>query len=179
MARIGADETGTGAVHAARHAGIDAFLQRDLRADARAIGGEILGESENRQSEFLHAGVEMAIAAGEVVARKALRGVGHVRPDMGISRGDEIAPVADQPAMRVVRQRVDLRNRPEFRARRAKLFGGGGRREQERRERGSGQILTHGLAQPFDVCSSSDHRYLLGVASGNFHLPFSASVRGL
>jgi hypothetical protein len=26
---------------------------------------------------------------------------------------------------------------------------------------------------------SSDHRYLLAVASGNFHLPFSASARGL
>ncbi len=116
MARIGSEDAGKGLPFMLR---VMQELMRPcsvISAPARAIGRKIFRESKERQAKFLHAGVEMAIAAGKIIARKALRGIGHVRTDMGIGRGDEIASAADEPAMRVIWQSADLRSRPEFRA---------------------------------------------------------------
>ena len=109
-------------VHAARHAGIDAVGERNLRARTRAIGGKIFRKPEDRQAEFLHAGVEMAVAAGEIIAGIALGLVEDVGADMGVGRDEEIAPAPHELAMRVIGQRADIGNRPELRTRRAEFL---------------------------------------------------------
>jgi len=51
-----------------------------------------LSEPVNRQSEFLRARFEMAIAAGEIVAREACVPIGRVRSYVRIGHGQEVAP---------------------------------------------------------------------------------------
>jgi hypothetical protein len=73
---------------------------------------EVAEQAEQRQAELLGARLQMAIAAGEVIARVALCRIGHVRADIGIGGGDEVAAFAHLQAMRVARQGADLGHGP-------------------------------------------------------------------
>jgi hypothetical protein len=99
-------------VHAARHAGIEALLDRNLRASPSAILGKIPIAPEKRQSEFLGSRFEMAIAAGQIVSCGAFGGIFHVRSDMSVGLGDEVAPASHQAAVIVIWKRVNVRDGP-------------------------------------------------------------------
>jgi hypothetical protein len=102
-------------VHAARHAGVDPVLDRDLGAETGAVLRKQLDQPEDRQAEFLGAGFEMTVAAGEIVAGKPFGRIRHLRPDMGVGRGDQIAPAPHEAAMIVIGQRADFGHRPDRR----------------------------------------------------------------
>ena len=55
----------------------------------------------------------MTIGAGEIVAGIAFRHVGHVRSDIGVSGGDEVAALADLETLRVARQGADFGHGPD------------------------------------------------------------------
>ena len=118
------------AVHAARHAGVHALLDRDLGARPRAVFGEFVIEAEDRQPEFFGPGLEVAIAASEIVAGIPLRRIADFRPDMGVGRRDEIAATPHQAAIIVVRQRANLGYGPDHAARRRRGLGMTVRRQQ-------------------------------------------------
>ena len=101
------------AVHAARHAGIHAILDRNLGASPRAVVRKVAVEPKDRQTEFLRPGFEMTVAARQIVAGKALRRIGDLRTDMRVCRGDQIAATPHQSAIIIVRQRADLGHRPD------------------------------------------------------------------
>ncbi len=104
---------------------VDAVLERNLGARARAISREVLGQSEYRQTIFLCASVEMAVSASKAIPRIAVSATRHIRPDVGVGGGDEVPPPPNQHAMRIVGKSPDLRNGPdENRPARALRSGG-------------------------------------------------------
>jgi hypothetical protein len=103
------------AVHAARHARVHPVLDRDFGAEAGAVLWKQLDQPKDRQAEFFRAGFEMTVAAGEIVAGKTFGWIRHLRSDMGVGRGDEVAPAPHEAAMSVIRQRADFRHRSDWR----------------------------------------------------------------
>ena len=56
-------------------------------------------------ANFLVAGIEMAVAAGEIVAGVAVVGRCDLRADMRVGGGDQIATAPHQPTVLIVRER--------------------------------------------------------------------------
>jgi len=75
--------------------------------------GKFSEQAEQRNAELLRPGLEMAIAAGEIVAGKALGGIRNLGTDMGVGRRDEVAPLPHQAAIGIVWERADLGYRPD------------------------------------------------------------------
>ena len=75
--------------------------------------GKFSEQAEQRNAELLRPGLEMAIAAGEIVAGKTLRGIRNLGTDMGVGRRDEVAPLPHQAAIGIVRERADLGHGPD------------------------------------------------------------------
>ena len=92
------------------------FLDGHLRPQAGVVVGKFSEQAEQRNAELLRPGLEMAIAAGEIVAGKALGAIRNLGTDMGVGRRDEIAPGPHQPPIGVVRERADLGHGPDRRA---------------------------------------------------------------
>ncbi len=90
-------------VHAAGHAGVEAILDRDLGPRTGAVARVFTEEAEERNAELLGTRLEMAIAAGEIVAGEALGAVRYLWTDVGVGRRDQVAPVAHQAAIGVIR----------------------------------------------------------------------------
>jgi len=111
------------AVHAPRHARIDAVFDGDLGPRARAVLRKLAIETEQRKRELPHARCEMAVGAGEIVAGIALRHVGDIGADMRIGGSDEITAPPDQKAVGIVGQRADLRDSPDLRRLRQRATG--------------------------------------------------------
>ncbi len=71
-----------------------------ISAPARALYlGNVVVEAEDRQPKSFCPGLEMAIAAGEIIAGIALRRIADFRPDMGVGRSDEIAAAPHEAAL--------------------------------------------------------------------------------
>ena len=93
------------AVHAARHARIHPVLDGDFGAEVRAL---YCGNSSNSpkigssRKSLLRAGLEMTVAAGEIVAGKPFGRIRHLRSNMSVGGGDQVAPVRHQAAMIVI-----------------------------------------------------------------------------
>src|SRR5262249_11747375 len=100
-------------VHAPRHAGINPVLDGHLRPRAGAVVGKRSQQPEQRDAELLRSGVEVAIAASEIVAGKALGAIRNLRTDMGVGRRDEVAPAPHQAAMGIVRELAALGHGPD------------------------------------------------------------------
>jgi hypothetical protein len=107
-------------IHAARHAGIHALLDRDLGTCPRAVTWKRVVEAEDRQPKSLRPGLEVAIATGQIIAGEALRRIADVRPDMSVGRGDEITATPHQAAVAIVGQSANFGHGPDriFRRRR-------------------------------------------------------------
>ena len=78
-------------VQAAGHTGIDPIFDADLGARPRAVFWEVAIETEDRQAKSFCSSLKVTIAAGKIVAGIALCRIAHLRPDMRVSCGDEIA----------------------------------------------------------------------------------------
>ena len=103
------------AVHAARHARVNPVFDGDFGAEAGAVLRKQLDQPEDRQAEFLHASFKVTVAAGEIVAGKPFGWIRHLRSDMGVGRGDQVAPAPHEAAMIVIGQCADLRHCPDWR----------------------------------------------------------------
>jgi len=68
----------------------------------------------------------MAIAAGQIVSGEPFGGIGDVRPDMGVGRGDQIAPAPHLQPMGIIGQGAGVRDAPDFGIWSGEVIGGGG-----------------------------------------------------
>jgi hypothetical protein len=89
------------------------FLDGHLRPQAGVVVGKFSEQAEQRNAELLRPGLEMAIAAGEIVAGKALGAIRNFGTEMGVGRRDEVAPLPHQTAIGIVWERADLGHRPD------------------------------------------------------------------
>jgi hypothetical protein len=78
-------------VHASHHAAVDAARNGDFLAGACVVARVLCVQPEQGKPELFGPGFKVTVAARQIIAGVAMRDGGHLRSDMGIGRGDEIA----------------------------------------------------------------------------------------
>ena len=115
------------------HARVHSIFDADLGAGPRAVFRKVAVETKDRQTESFCSGLKVTIAAGEIVAGVALCRIAHLRPDMRVGCGDEIAAAPHHPAVIAVRKRTDLGHGPDRPAGRLRALGVTMHRQQRQR----------------------------------------------